>query len=439
MIVIYEKLKNILGAEIASKIEDNKKNSNCNYLDVAVSDAAKIGYITNDRTERFNGDFWDTEKRKSFGYMGKVGRVLNRFNTFTTAEIEGVQARLLASDKSLEIIKIVKGEDIRKYYSDNYNCNDNGSLDNSCMRYEKCQEYLDIYVENCEMVVIFCNCHTDTIKARAILWTAEDKEGEQVKIVDRIYGNNESIELIKKLAKKNRWLYKEAQSYSNNKLLLNGETFSNYEYLSVEIGKSYKSYPYMDTFKYLDRNTSTLYLETMFEYTQELSGTNGNPEAICSDCGRSVDEDELHYIEESGIAVCDHCLDDYIYMDGEGYYHQDSDNIFYCNSCQTYHLVQYRAGQDSNNNDICDDCSQDLYYVEGIFYSIDDVFYCDVCNEYHLNDNYWGETEDGQYVCYYCRDEYVEIDGYLYDINDVHYCETCNKYSVEPCDCGETQ
>jgi hypothetical protein len=50
--------------------------------------------------------------------------------------------------KGAEAFELVKGEDIRKWYLVDRYEEENGQLGNSCMRYKRCQPYLDIYVQN---------------------------------------------------------------------------------------------------------------------------------------------------------------------------------------------------------------------------------------------------------------------------------------------------
>ena len=63
--------------EKAPLIKDmvNKEYMNNNgyfYLDIAVDDNKKLSYITKDRLDKFNGDFWNTELRQKYAYMGRI-------------------------------------------------------------------------------------------------------------------------------------------------------------------------------------------------------------------------------------------------------------------------------------------------------------------------------------------------------------------------------
>ena len=82
--------------------------------------------------------------------------------------------------------KIVKDEDIRKYYLYESYESDNHTLGGSCMRYEKCQKYLDIYVKNpevCQLLILKSDDDKDKIKGRALIWKLTNGEY----YMDRIY------------------------------------------------------------------------------------------------------------------------------------------------------------------------------------------------------------------------------------------------------------
>ena len=98
--------------------------------------------------------------------------------------------------------EIVKGDDIKKYYlEDNYESG-NHTLGGSCMRYSRCQPYLNIYSKNPEqvsLVILRSDEDPEKIKGRALLWNAyyltsnqDDYNGKL--FMDRIYTNNSKDE-----------------------------------------------------------------------------------------------------------------------------------------------------------------------------------------------------------------------------------------------------
>jgi hypothetical protein len=136
--------------------------------------------------------------------------------------------------------KIVKGEDIRYWYLIyNYNENarsGNGSLGKSCMRYEECQKFLDIYVNNPDQVTMVILLNDDNkLLSRALLWKTN-----KGLYLDRIYYTNQSdIELVMDWVKENNTIYR----------MYNDERLEGNEWVSLKKVK-YDYYPYMDTFKY---------------------------------------------------------------------------------------------------------------------------------------------------------------------------------------------
>jgi hypothetical protein len=201
--------------------------------------------------------------------------------------------------------KIVKGEDIRKYYLYEIYESDNHTLGGSCMRYEKCQKYLDIYVKNpnqVSMVILFSEKDPEKIRGRALLWTdvkyglrdlvftkpgakKETTEYDGKPFMDRIYVNNsQDEELFKEFAKKNGFIYKKNQDFSKIGFLLNGEE-TRIERLDVTLEyNSFEYYPYIDTLAEYTPHNSNLN-NYSGEYTlNETDGTNGEEEG-CETCG----------------------------------------------------------------------------------------------------------------------------------------------------------
>jgi hypothetical protein len=200
----------------------------------------------------------------------KLGRFINKFltaigKTFTAAVIERFvnkyQAEVLLRKDALNNFKVVEGEFIRKWYHENmYESSNGGQLANSCMRYPKCQDFLDIYVENpqvCKLLIFTLN--EGELSGRALLWTLEDGK----KYMDRVYVNKDSYEnLFLKWANENGYTRGiEARSV-------------------VKVtAKDYELYPYMDTFIFYDADEGKLSNSSMFQrpYAQ-LDETDGEPD-----------------------------------------------------------------------------------------------------------------------------------------------------------------
>jgi hypothetical protein len=200
----------------------------------------------------------------------KLGRFINKFltaigKTYPAATIERLvnmyQGEVLLKKDALNHFKVVEGEDIRKWYhEDMYESSNGGQLANSCMRYPKCQDFLDIYVENPQVckLLIFTNTE-DKLRGRALLWTLENGK----KYMDRVYTNKDSFDnIFLKWANENGYI-KGIESSSVVKVKT----------------KDYELYPYMDTFLFYDADEGKLSNSSIFQrpYAQ-LDETEGEPD-----------------------------------------------------------------------------------------------------------------------------------------------------------------
>lgn len=257
--------------------------SNINYIDI--ENANTISFITEDRLRKLyknyirdnkfisfesflsENDFWSKYRSTM-----KIGRFVKKIINDNEVQWQYVIDCLSYNEKpnDLEIfvnyfaavakkvldknlynkIKIVSGEEIRKwYYEDNYSAKI-GSIGNSCMRYGECQSYFDIYVENNDVCNLIIFQEQDKISMRALLWKLENKF-----YMDRIYSQSESDAIIlMNYAEEQGWDYYDKSNFKQLKLKLNN--------------CDYDEYPYMDTFKYLDLTNNLLYvnLPENFEY-----------------------------------------------------------------------------------------------------------------------------------------------------------------------------
>jgi hypothetical protein len=145
----------------------------------------------------------------------KLGRFINKFlsaigNTFSAATIERLvnmyQAEVLLKKNALNYFKVVEGEDIRKWYLETNYSDRRGQLASSCMRYEKCQKYLDIYVQNpevCSLLIMYSDASKTKICGRALIWKNVDGEF----VMDRVYTVNDyDIEVFRKYASSKEWI-----------------------------------------------------------------------------------------------------------------------------------------------------------------------------------------------------------------------------------------
>ena len=188
-----------------------------NFISVSQNDPTKISYLTTERIEFIaksdSEDYWTTSRRIACKPGSFVGKILK---DIPAKEIENFANlyKTFASKKDLEF-KVVTGNDILKYYhKDNY-FNQNGSLGNSCMKSESCQDYFNIYTQNPMISMLVVLAPNEKLIGRALLWDlGEDK------VMDRIYTINDEELMFhfKKWAinNKEKKLHQSRSHYKNN-------------------------------------------------------------------------------------------------------------------------------------------------------------------------------------------------------------------------------
>ena len=235
-----------------------------------------------------------------------VGRFVRAILTraghkFTDAEIEQFVYKYRAEvEKEKDVLnrrfKVVEGNDIKKYYHKSQYEGESGSLGSSCMRYDRCQNYLGIYTNNSQvsLLVLFAEDDETKITGRAILWEMDPYE-LSTKVMDRIYTIKTADEqLFKEWAIANKYWFKSKQDYSEYTDFEfhkeDGEVETRQGEFSVTLDNThpksgeYSAYPYMDSFKYYNVRKGILYTSSSFDYDYELTDTEGG-NGSCSECG----------------------------------------------------------------------------------------------------------------------------------------------------------
>ena len=242
--------------------------------------------------------------------------------------------------------KIVKGEDIRNYYLYSSYESDEYTLGTSCMRHNRCQSYLDIYVKNpnqVSMVILFSEKNPDKIRGRALLWNVEYDKGYDAVFMDRIYINNSpDTELFKKFAKKSGFIYKKDQDYSKDGFMY-GDKLTEIQRIEVKLeNQSFDKYPYVDTLTYYTPWSGKL---NNIEGEYELNETDGGNGGECGRCDgeERVDCPECNY---EGRVDCENC-------DGDG------DNE--CHDCEGEGRVSCSSceGSETETCSSCDGSGED--------------------------------------------------------------------------------
>jgi hypothetical protein len=234
---------------------ENLVENHVNFIGLSKSDKSKISYLTIDRIEKMDpSEYWSSSRRYQIKPGGLISKIFKNIsnqdieifsNSFKSISIEG--------DMKFEI---VEGDNIRKFYDGDYYSSNYGSLGNSCMKYDKCQKYLDIYVKNTGTIKMLVMLNNDGyLMGRSLLWHNGD-----TKVMDRIYTENDEMlsGFFKRWADKNGYMYKKNQNWNTSMMFINKGKEELHQ-LSFKIEGDYNYYPYFDTFKFYNTSSNLLY------------------------------------------------------------------------------------------------------------------------------------------------------------------------------------
>lgn len=232
------------------------------YISISSDDPTKISYAYSHRLAKLKEgeDPWTFKGRIHAKPATAIKKFLknvkeNDLDVFTNLY------RAETAEKNFKF-KIVDGEDIKKYYRDNTYAANTGSLYKSCMKYDYCEPYFKLYINNpevCKMLVMLDN--NNYLLGRALLWEVKEFETDkELKIMDRIYcvDDTRDIHYFKEWADKNGYLHRKDQKWQNSlQFEFNGKKIVKKIYTTIkDIG--YDRFPYCDTLKFLDTNNLIL-------------------------------------------------------------------------------------------------------------------------------------------------------------------------------------
>lgn len=313
----------------------NYAKSNITYIDFSTARNGCLSYITEARLKYFSGmvEAADREKRKKYCYSGKPGRVLKKiYPDITDKQLDEVIRKihsLFAEDN--KIIQIT--DDIcHAYFEDNYYDCESGTLGGSCMKYENCQDWFEVYTNNSIEVIILIEKKTGLIAGRALLWPEIFFKvlDSSYKFMDRVYVNNYlDEEIFFQLAKEKGFVYKQYQNYESKKqfkqtfLVDKPECFEDKIKLSINVD-GIRNFPFLDTMTYLHKDFKNLTKSCLYNYSPRdkqcllLDHTDGyvvgvETETIldCVTQCRILIEDSIYletysdYIRESDLVIVD--------------------------------------------------------------------------------------------------------------------------------------
>jgi hypothetical protein len=266
-LVISEELRSVLSeiesdSQVAKLLlkkrhdKDDLVEDPINFISVA-HDKTKISYLTTDRIAKIEdpSQYWSSSRRfaaKPGGFISKL------FKDIPAKEVEKFSNLYRAqSNKPKFELKIVEGGEILKYYHYKSYLDERGTLGASCMKHDSCQNFLDIYINNNNIVKMLVMLNNDgMLMGRALLWNFDSN-----KIMDRIYtiSDEELVFHFKKWATDNGYLYKSEQNWYNTLNFENLSTSKQELKLKIKLNNSsVRRFPYVDTFKFLDEENGLL-------------------------------------------------------------------------------------------------------------------------------------------------------------------------------------
>jgi hypothetical protein len=357
-----------------------------------------------------NSKFWTNGRTPNYGIGRWVRHIFNdvRQTPIKNEDLENfVNAYKSTYDtlaKRSEKFELVKGEDIRYWYLEDRYEEVSGQLGNSCMRYKRCQSYLDIYVENpesCSLLILKGN-DPDKIAGRALIWTIHEGPGVTGRrFMDRIYTIKDSDRIL-------------FEAYAKENDILRSQTYT-YK-IKVKEGR-YHYYPYMDTFTSYDYENGILSSSIDGEDILELQNTDGT---ASDNSGRVWSEYHGEYIDEDDSRYCDDVegpvhyestvwleyLDIYVTDNADTVYSEYFDGSYYSeDAVRSECMDDYLKADDSDVIEIKTSADGDTdYCVE----ERTDL-YIEVDEEYYYRKNYILDPYTGEY---HFGDE--KVDGVKY-------------------------
>jgi hypothetical protein len=272
-----------------------------NYIKVEESEIDVISFLPKSKYEKVD-DPWKSGRVKI-----KIGRFLRKFLTeFSISNFNindnaierfvNLYKSFFSRDKSK--LKIVSGDDILKYYlEDNYHMplGRFGTLWNSCMRQRERNKFLEIYSKNSNIKMLVYLEDDGKVRARALLWenVKDHKDTEkEYKVMDRIYYiYDHDVAFFKDWAKENGYLSKwEQNAKSELNFDVDGVIFHKNLYVVLE-NYDFKSYPYLDTFKFFNKDKGRFSNSDRYNFDYTLIQSNGR-------CERENEPEEEFYDDE---------------------------------------------------------------------------------------------------------------------------------------------
>jgi hypothetical protein len=226
-----------------------------------------------------------SDPSRNQNYRARIGRFVKKF---FGKEIPGLVVQQIVAEVttkifgSVEKVRELRGEDLREFYLE-----DNSGI-NTCMAYLDTQDFLNIYVDNPD-VVSLATVVFDGHAARALVWTINDK-----RYMDRIYETSDACKTSL------------LQYARLNNILPRGEMKNLAVEMKIRDGK-YSYWPYVDTMSYVNIISKKLCELSTEPIGYVLDFTNGKLECTyCCICDEVIDG-EPYYLNDD--TLCEYCYD----------------------------------------------------------------------------------------------------------------------------------
>lgn len=363
----------------------------------------------------YNNEPWNLKDKARND--AKIAKLVNQIfpDKYTNKEVEEFTNLFKKVGDTESEFVLVKGEDIRYWYDQRRYEVDSGDLGNSCMRYSRCASYLDIYVENPEVcsLLILKSEDGNSIKGRTLIWKITDIDIEGVEYyMDRIYAIDDATKLMfQQYADEKGWLKRLNSNYSDcQHFKLGDEEYRNYE-ATIQLKKwKYDYYPYMDTFKKLEKSGGLL----INDEDEDVSGyyiltrTDGGYEDTSGKWSHWFDE---RIPEED--AIWSEPLDSWIWR-------EDTIEV-------EVGSRRYRGVYPEDYDDVVRDC------VTGNFIHTDDSYFSEWYDDYFLAEDEievitWISDDSDMKNCNTSTETLSDQDSDLIDINKLECSEYLSKF-----------
>ena len=264
-----------------------------------INSKGKMTYLPAGKiTEVTDNETWATQNRTEIAYGRGLRKIFSYSGVIPSDEyIEKLSNFLRGQYEFSGQFQIVKGDDIKYWYHAKQYAENQGTLDNSCMKKPSCQEYLNLYVQNPDtvsMLIATAQNNSDSLIGRALVWQTE----EGLTFMDRIYGTDQTIQAFLEYAKEKGWWSKRHQNHHAPHDSVDPEGNIRTKTFTVHLDTSNLEYlPYMDTFKYSDDIDEGYLNNQCGDYVLEnIDGAwPDGEEYVTTICGTRIRQDDARW------------------------------------------------------------------------------------------------------------------------------------------------